>query len=349
MRLFVNGFLLVLLSGGFTCRCLADGEFERVNGIPVAPGRVLIRLADGEKACADSIRNIGFTLVREFELARAQMWLAPKDLPVARAMRIARRLPGVASVEPDYVRAISAQEPNDPSLLEQYAIAKMQMPQAWELTTGGSGVVVAVIDSGVQYDHNDLAANMYTNSSEKLDGIDNDGIDNDGNGYVDDIRGWDFLCGSFSNMGQDNDPADIFGHGTQVAGVIGAVANNAVGITGVAWQVHILPLKIGGDPSLPFLSSVAAIEAIEYAVAQGAKVINASYIGHSYSHFEADSLVGFSNFGGKTVDLAAPGYQIYTTTASATPTAPHSHRRKWRASRCSCGRCFPGWACATCG
>jgi subtilisin family serine protease len=317
------------------------------------------------------------------------MWLAPKDLPVARAMRIARRLPGVASVEPDYVRAISAQEPNDPSLLEQYAIAKMQMPQAWEFTTGGSGVVVAVIDSGVQYDHNDLAANMYTNSSEKLDGI-----DNDGNGYVDDIRGWDFLCGSFSNMGQDNDPADIFGHGTQVAGVIGAVANNAVGITGVAWQVHILPLKIGGDPGLPFLSSVAAIEAIEYAVAQGAKVINASYIGHSYSHFEmealqaaqdadiiivaaagndsadidqapsypsaynlanvlsvaaTDSLVGFSNFGGKTVDLAAPGYQIYTTTASATPTAPHSHRRKWRASRRSCGRCFPGWACASCG
>ena len=331
-------------------------ELERISGCPVAPGRLLIRPGGDEEALTNHIRNLGFTFVRDLELARAQLWLAPKSLPVARAMRIVRRLPGAPAVEPDYVRTLS-QAPNDPDFSEQYAAAKMHMPQAWDLTTGGADTIVAVIDSGVQYDHADLAGNMYANDGEVLDGI-----DNDGNGYVDDIIGWDFLSGSYSDPGQDNDPADIFGHGTEVAGVAGAVANNAVGIAGVAWQVRIMPLKIGGDPELPFLSTIAAIEAIDYAVAQGANVINASYIGYSYSHFEiealqsaqdanvivvaaagndsadidqtpsypsaynlanvlsvaatdsADDLTSFSNYGIKTVDLAAPGSNIYTTT-----------------------------------
>ena len=297
------------------CGFAAGGEMERVNGRRVVSGRLLVRFAaEAERAAAGDFKTLGFRFARAYRLARAQLWHTPKGLSVARAMRIARRIPGLVALEPDYLRTV-AQVPDDPKYRYQYAPAKMDLPQAWDLTTG-TNVIVAVIDTGVQYDHPDLAGNIYANPSEVLDGI-----DNDGNGYVDDIHGWDFVGRYLGTPQNDNDPSDFNGHGTKVAGVIGAVGNNALGVAGVAWKVRILPLKIGEDSSTPNLSAAASIEAIEYAVAQGAQVINASYTSDTYSHFELEAVQAAQEAGVIVVNAAGNG----SSSIDDTPAYPGSY------------------------
>lgn len=161
--------------------------------------------------------------------------------------------------------------PDDPNYQQQWALEKINAPRAWQLGVGSRSVVVAVIDTGVDWNHPDLAANIWTNSGE----VAGNGIDDDGNGFIDDIRGWDFL-------GDDANPKDETsmqnpGHGTHCAGIIGAVGNNGIGISGINHQVAIMPLRFigpSGDGDL-----MAAIKAIDYAIANKADVISASWGG----------------------------------------------------------------------
>jgi subtilisin family serine protease len=208
-------------------------------------------------------------------------------------------------------------------------------------------VTIALVDTGVDYTHPDLAANIWQNPGETINGI-----DDDGNGYIDDIRGWNFVS-------KTNDPMDDNGHGTHCAGTIAAVGNNGIGVCGVTWNAKIMPLKFLDSSGSGYTSD--AISAILYANRMGAPIISNSWSGTGYSQSLKDAidassavvvcaagnsgansdvtpqypaaftssniisvaatnyndkLATFSNYGAKSVDLAAPGVSIYSTTKS---------------------------------
>lgn len=231
------------------------------------------------------------------------------------------------------------------------ADADIDAPEAWDLHTGSRNILVAVIDTGIQGSHPDLAANIWTNPGE----IAGNGVDDDNNGYIDDLRGWDYV-------NWDNDPTDDQGHGTHCAGTIGAVGNNGVGVSGVCWQISLMGLKFLNSNGSGYESDAA--EAILYATALGAKVTSNSYSGSVWSQVlkdaldqagqagvisvaaagnsgtnidllpeypaaydspnlisvaattRTDTLASYSNYGQESVDLAAPGSDILSTVPS---------------------------------
>ena len=158
----------------------------------------------------------------------------------------------VESVQPNYYYRLQS-APNDPRWSDLYGMVKISAPAAWDIFTGDSTVVVADIDTGFDYTHEDLAANAWTNSGE----IPGNGIDDDGNGFVDDYFGYDFRF-------NDPDPMDENGHGTHTAGTIGAVGNNGLGVAGVAWHVKIMGIKIydefGDDTTSAMVVNASSIE-----------------------------------------------------------------------------------------
>ena len=207
---------------------------------------------------------------------------------------------GVAYVEPDFV-INQASTPNDPDLSRLWGLhntgqtggvddADIDALEAWNITTGSRDVVIAVIDTGVDYTHRDLAANAWQNPGE----IPGNGVDDDGNGFVDDIYGYDFV-------NNDGDPMDDNGHGTHVAGTIGGVGNDGTGIVGVNWQVSIMGLKFlsGGGSG----STSDAVRAVNYATIMrrdhGINIVatNNSWGGGGFSQSLSDAIEGGGNAG----------------------------------------------------
>ncbi len=176
----------------------------------------------------------GARVLREFPALGWQLVRLPRALSVERALELYRAAPGVTAAQPNYIYRLAA-APNDPRYAsgEMYGLAKIKAPTAWDISTGSPSVVVAVIDTGVKYAHEDLQANMWANPGETPA----NGIDDDANGYVDDVRGADV-------RNNDGDPNDDHGHGTHVAGTIGATGNNALGVAGVNWNVRLMAVKI---------------------------------------------------------------------------------------------------------
>jgi thermitase len=159
------------------------------------------------------------------------------------------------------------------------ADADIDAPEAWERTTGDASVKVAVIDSGVA-EHPDLRANVWSNPDET-----ENGADDDGNGYVDDVRGWDFTGPRGSEDGRTDD--DAGGHGTHVSGTVGAEGGNGQGVAGVNWDVSLMPLQAFDGAGA---SVTDVIEAYDYARREGADVVNASFGAPGGSAAERDAM-----------------------------------------------------------
>ena len=196
--------------------------------------------------------------------------------------------------EPNYIYHASV-IPNDPLFGQLYGMDKILAPSAWGVSSASPNTIVAVIDSGVEYTHSDLAGNIWTNQAEKNGSV---GVDDDGNGYIDDIYGYDFF-------NYDGSPMDDNSHGTHVAGTIGAVGNNNTGVAGICWNVQIMAVKFLNADGAGTLADAAS--AINYAVQMGAKVMNNSWGGGGYSQVLRDAIVGAHNAG--VIFVAAAGTQ----------------------------------------
>ena len=209
--------------------------------------------------------------------------------------------PAVEYAEPNYIFQICV-VPNDPYYYEQWGLMKIAAAGGWDAKIGDPGVVIAVVDTGVDYTHPDLASNIWTNTGE----IPGNGIDDDGNGYVDDVHGWDFVSvppewvAAGEDPGpEDNDPSDFVGHGTHVSGIAAGRSNNAIGCAGTSWDCKIMPVRAGyaASDGYGYLEYYDAGRAIIYAADNGADVINMSWGGLEDSSYIADCIAHASNEG----------------------------------------------------
>ncbi len=365
-RFAVRAVLIVASAVLFLSAGLAPDRFAPASrGIPptaeYVPGQLLVKFKKeaGTSQRAELRQNLGATTLRRFRQPIEQLELGP-GLTTEQALELCRNDPRIEYAEPNYIVHADVL-PNDLRFDEMYGLrntgqtggtpgADISAELAWDVTTGSRDVIVAVIDTGIDYNHPDLAANIWTNPGE----IPDNEIDDDGNGFIDDVHGWDF-------HNNDNDPFDDNFHGTHVAGTIGAIGDNGIGVAGINWKVSLVPLKFLGSSGSG--STADAVLAVEYATLIGANITNNSWGGGSFSmalrdaieaaeqedilfvaaagnlarnndqapHYPSsyelpgiiavaatdhnDRLAGFSSYGATSVDLAAPGVSILSTYA----------------------------------
>jgi serine protease len=201
---------------------------------------------------------------------------------------VAKQLSGLKEIEwaePKFVYPVADFTPNDPNYASQYSLPLIKAPAAWSIIQGDTTVIIGIVDTGVDWPHPDLAANIYHNWAE----IPGNGIDDDNNGYIDDIHGWDFagLGNPDGSPTPDNDPMeDRPDHGTNVAGIASAVSNNSIGVASIGFKCKILPVKTAQD-NVRSSTGQALIsygfEGIVYAADNHARIINCSWGGAGYS------------------------------------------------------------------
>ncbi len=255
-----------------------------------------------------------------------RMYFSAETDPITVAKALSA-IPDVEYAEPEQIHEL-LYRPNDASLGQQYAINLMHLPEAWDITKGDSSVVIAIVDTGVQWTHEDLNANIWINSGEDVnhDGkytiADINQVDDDHDGYVDDIIGLD-LVGSTGNNGAlyyDNDPLPTptgNPHGTHVSGIAAAVGDNGIGIAGVAYKCRIMPVKCGSDDGAN--SVLRGYDGIVYAADHGASVINCSWGGSGYLRSEIDRIDYAISKGAVVVAAAGNGGNETQITPGAYP------------------------------
>lgn len=249
---------------------------------PYKTGELLVKFK--ENASQEEIDNLhsrlGSTIIRSITKFRLQQIKLKEGLAENDGALIYQSSGIVEHAERHALR-YPEMTPDDPGFISQWGLEKINAKTIWDITRGHPDVIIAVIDTGVDYTHPDLRDNIWINKTE-LNGV--FGVDDDNNGYTDDIVGWDFAD-------NDNDPTDQTtgsGHGTHVAGIIGAVGNNHAGISGLNWQAGIMPLKAMADGSSE-LTDAAIIEAIGYAIVNGAHIVNCSFGGEENSIAEKNA------------------------------------------------------------
>jgi len=258
-------------------------------------GQVIVKFKENssQNTRRSSRNRRGAELVHELPLINGEAWRV-NDVETIVTSQIISPDQDIEYIEPNYIIRLYSM-PNDSDFSRLWGLhnvgqtggtanADIDAPEAWNMTTGGS-VVCGVIDTGVDYNHPDLAANIWHNPGE----IPNNGIDDDGNGYVDDVYGYDFA-------NNDSDPMDDQGHGTHVAGTIAGVGNNGIGITGINWSGKIMALKfmVPTPDGRATGDIINAIRAIQYATQMGVKCTNNSWGGYSQSLYDAIKSAGNS-------------------------------------------------------
>lgn len=333
---------------------------------PTAPSRFIVSLKDRLKSEQDIefLKEDGFRHLETFEFPEDSFPGFGGDLILVESTDSVHAKDSLKSlqedsrvdyVEPDLELELTPSATRTPNDLKNslWALRKgsgvdIDAPEAWSKTVGSrSGPIIAVLDTGVDVSHPDLAANIWTNTRE----IPGNGRDDDGNGVVDDVHGYDAYY-------DDGEPEDKDGHGTHCAGTIGAVGNNGRGVVGVNWQARIMPIKIFNNNDKPRTSTSAMLRGISYAGRHGARITSNSWGGpgrsrsverafqkskafhlmaagndsqdnddkpHYPSNYSVSNslavasitrsgkLSSFSNYGKETVDIAAPGSSIYST------------------------------------
>lgn len=283
------------------------------------------------------------------------------EIDVLKTINALRSQPGVTYAEPVYLYRL-AYDPNDPASQQgfQNYLTTIHAREAWDLSKGDPSVIIAIVDTGVDWQHEDLAANIWNNADE----LPNNGVDDDNNGYIDDVRGWDF--GGLAGTEDANPREDNPYHGTHVAGIAAAVTDNATGVASVGFNCKIMPVKTAQDNikdsrGLPFI--IHGYRGIVYAADNGASIINCSWSSPAFSQLGQDVInyalskgalvvaaagndgsssenypaafagalavaatnssdvrTSFSNYG-HWVSVAAPGQTIYSTWQPTTPTS----------------------------
>ena len=287
---------------------------------PYVKGELLIRIKSCTPRTLHRIKDrFGGSFIKRFRHTGTYHIKLPDHMSVEEAVALYANDPDVLRVEPNYLRMATSGNPPDDTFFEDLlwglnntgqrisgtfgtVDADINALEAWELTTDCSGVVIAVIDSGIDFHHPELRDNLWTNPDE----IPDNGIDDNNNGYVDDIHGWNFISVDDDYTGS-SDIMDYNGHGTLVAGIIAARGNNSRGTTGVCWTARIMPLKF---ININGIGNVAEeITAIEYAMDNGAAIINASFSNYGettgYSRAERDAIAAAEEAG--IIFVAAAG------------------------------------------
>jgi hypothetical protein len=276
----------------------AGHDFTLLTDKPYKPGELIVRFAAGANGEVHSTaqRNPilsslgGGQVVKDFRLVPGlSLVRLPAGMSVQEALERFNKASGILYAEANYqVEALST-IPNDPRFSELWGMhntgqsggtvdADIDAPEAWDIGTGSNEVVVAVIDTGVDYTHPDLAGNMWTNEAE-LNGT--PGLDDDGNGYIDDIYGYDFC-------NYDGNPMDDHYHGTHCAGTIGGIGDNSEGVAGVCWDVRIMALKFLDSGGSGWTSD--AILCVDYSRIMGANLSSNSWGGGGYSQGLKDAI-----------------------------------------------------------
>ena len=258
---------------------LAGGLAATGNGAttPAPPHELIVEFEPGA-AQQRALAAVGATAVERATFGRLVRIRLDRGVSPAAAEAALERRSDVVSAGPNRTYTLYA-IPNDPNYAQLWGLQAIGAPTAWNITQGSDSVVVAVVDTGIDSTHRDLDANIWTNPGETANGL-----DDDGNGLVDDLEGWDFYDDDASAL-------DAAGHGTHVAGTIGAEGDNGTDVTGVNWRVKLMPLRVGDDE----LSGFAIEQAFRYACSKGARVVNGSFGGAVFDPYVSDAIADCAN------------------------------------------------------
>ena len=261
----------------------------KVSAIEFVPGEYVVQFNDSNSIRMTTnrlVKDFGAKLKRVIPNSNIAVYIMNKDIPHKKVISELSEFSTIKFIEPNYIYRINRM-PNDPQISKLWGLINsgqedssknlgiagidIGAEKAWDIQTGNQELVVAVIDTGVDYTHSDLKGNIWTNEAE-LNGKPK--VDDDQNGFIDDIHGYDFA-------NKDGDPMDDHGHGSHCSGTIGAKGNDNSGIVGVAWNVKIMGVKFLTREGSGTLEN--AVEGIKYATKMGAKIMSNSWGGGGFS------------------------------------------------------------------